>query len=121
MTGAEAAASREEIMRALDAIHDPCSAAIGKPIGLVGMGIVDDVAISGGEVVVTILPTFPDCLFRGVFEEKIERALGELAWCRRATVIFRPADHGWDETRMTADARARLGRRRVISTREPAA
>ncbi|MBN8995073.1 MAG: DUF59 domain-containing protein [Rhizobiales bacterium] len=108
-------------MHVLDTIHDPCSAAIGKPIGLVGMGIIDDVSVAGDEISVTVLPTFPDCLFRGVFEEKIEKALGGLPWCRHVTVRFRAADHGWDETRMTPEARAQLGRRRVISTGDCAA
>ncbi len=108
-------------MHVLDTIHDPCSVAIGKPIGLVGMGIIDEVAVVGDAVAVAVLPTFPDCLFRGVFEEKIERAVGALPWCRNVTVTFRPADHGWDETRMSIEARARLGRRHVTATGESAA
>ena len=60
---------------ALDAIVDPCSGSLGRPIGLVAMGIVDSVAIDGDTVTVAVLPTFPTCLFRGVFEEEIEREL----------------------------------------------
>jgi metal-sulfur cluster biosynthetic enzyme len=115
---AMATARREQVLRALDEIHDPCSVAIGRPVGLVAMGIIDAVAIAGDAVAVTVLPTFPDCLFRGVFEEKIERVLAALPWCRGASVAFRPADHGWDETRMSPEARRRLGRRRVVSADE---
>ena len=101
---------RAEVLVALDAIHDPCSVSIGRPIGLVGMGIIDTVAVSGDVVTVTVLPTFPDCLFRGVFEEKIEARLRQLPWCGSVTVAFAPADQGWDESRMSPDARRRLGR-----------
>jgi metal-sulfur cluster biosynthetic enzyme len=113
---------RGEVLQALDAIHDPCSVSIGKPIGLVGMGIIDAVAIDGGAVTVTVLPTFPDCLFRGVFEAEIEARLSALPWCRSVSVAFAPADRGWDESRMSPDALRRLGRKskqksRVTTTR----
>jgi metal-sulfur cluster biosynthetic enzyme len=102
---------RGEVLRAIDAIHDPCSVSIGKPIGLVSMGIIDAIAIDGGAVAVTVLPTFPDCLFRGVFEAEIEARLKRLPWCRSVTVTFAPADRDWDESRMSPDALRRLGRR----------
>jgi metal-sulfur cluster biosynthetic enzyme len=74
------------------------------------MGIIETVAVVGDAVTVTVLPTFPDCLFRGVFEEKIEARLRQLPWCASVTVAFAPADRGWDESRMSADALRRLGR-----------
>jgi metal-sulfur cluster biosynthetic enzyme len=103
---------RAQVMRALDEIHDPCSVSIGVPIGLVGMGIIDEVEIIGERVAVTLLPTFPDCLFRGVFEAKIEEALTAIPWCRATTVSFCAADQGWDESRMSNEARQRLRRPR---------
>jgi len=99
-----------EVLSALDEIRDPCSVSIGRPIGLVGMGIIDNVAIDEGAVRVAVLPTFPDCLFRGVFEEEIERKLKALPWCRSVSVSFRPPDETWDESRMTPEALAILGR-----------
>ena len=102
---------RGEVLATLDTIHDPCSVSIGRPIGLVGMGIIDRVAVDGGAVAVTVLPTFPDCLFRGVFEAEIETRLRALPWCRSVSVSFAPADQGWDESRMSADALRRLGRK----------
>lgn len=99
---------REEVLAILDAIHDPCSVTIGCPIGLVGMGIVEAVAIEDGAVAVTLLPTFPDCLFRGVFEEEIESRLKALPWCRSVSVRFCPAEIAWDESRMAPEALRRL-------------
>jgi len=102
---------RGEVLALLDEIHDPCSVSIGHPIGLVAMGIIEHVAIAGDAVIVTVLPTFPDCLFRGVFEAEIETRARGLPWCRSVTFAFAPADQGWDESRMAPDALRRLGRK----------
>ncbi|HZP18896.1 MAG TPA: iron-sulfur cluster assembly protein [Bauldia sp.] len=102
---------RAEAMSALDAIHDPCSVSIGRPIGLVAMGIIEGVDIAGETVTVSVLPTFPDCMFRTVFEERIEAALRALAWCEEVSVRFCPADRAWDESRMAPEAIRSLGRR----------
>jgi metal-sulfur cluster biosynthetic enzyme len=112
MPDALAADRRGEILLLLDQIHDPCSISIGRPIGLVGMGIIEAVTVVGDKVAVTVLPTFPDCLFRGVFEAEIEARVGALAWCRSVSVTFAPADRAWDESRMTPDALRRLGRKK---------
>jgi len=108
---ASAADRRGEVFALLDEIHDPCSVGIGRPIGLVGMGIIEEVAIAGDAVAVTVLPTFPDCFFRGVFEAAIDTRLKTLSWCRSVTVAFAPADQGWDESRMSPEALRRLGRK----------
>ena len=104
---------REEALSRIDAIVDPCSKAFGRPAGLVGMGMIDRLDIDDGVVVVTVLPTFPDCLFRGVFEEEIEKALTPLAWCRSVKIVFAPAEQTWEEERMSPAVRAVLGRDRA--------
>jgi metal-sulfur cluster biosynthetic enzyme len=101
---------RAEVLAALDRIHDPCSVSIGRPIGLVGMGIIERVEIRGATVSIAVLPTFPNCMFRTVFEEDIEARVGALAWCEAVSVRFCPADQAWDESRMTPDALRSLGR-----------
>ena len=101
-------ARRQEVLGILDQIHDPCSVSLGCPIGLVGMGIIESVAIEEGRVAVTLLPTFPDCLFRGVFEEEIEARLKALQWCRSVAVRFCPAEVAWDESRMSPEALRKL-------------
>ena len=47
-------------------------------------------------------------MFRGVFEEEVEKRLGTLPWCERVIVAFCPAEQGWDESRMSPAARAAL-------------
>jgi metal-sulfur cluster biosynthetic enzyme len=101
---------RAAALRVIDAIVDPCSRALGRPIGLVGMGLIADLDEEDGLVRVLVLPTFPTCMFRGVLEEQIEAALRALPWCGAVCVRFAGADQVWDESRMSESARAALGR-----------
>ena len=102
---------RQQVLAELDRITDPCSAAIARPIGLVGMGIVEAVDIEDSSVRVLILPTFPNCMFRGVIEEEVRTRLTRLDWCVGVSVEFCPADQSWDESRMSDEALRKLGRK----------
>jgi metal-sulfur cluster biosynthetic enzyme len=102
---------RLEALCAIDNIVDPCSQALGRPVSLRGMGMIVDLSEDDGRVAVEVLPTFPTCVFRGVLEETIQARVGELCWVRSVAVRFSPADAVWDETRLSEDARAKLGRR----------
>ena len=101
---------RREILAVLDAIIDPCSMNIGRPIGLVGMGIIERLDVVDSAVLVDLLPTFPTCMFRGVFEEEIEKRLAALPWCTDVSISFNAADRTWDESRLSPAARRALGR-----------
>jgi metal-sulfur cluster biosynthetic enzyme len=107
---AGSAIRQEAVLAVLETIVDPCSKAIGHPIGLVGMGVVERVDVTGGEVSVLLLPTFPACIFRGFFEAEVESRLSALPWCEKVDVSFCSADRDWDESRMSRAARAALGR-----------
>ncbi len=102
---------RDAVLAALDTIIDPCSRGLGRPVGLVGMGMIEHLEIDAGRVSVTILPTFPNCLFRGVIEAEIESRVGELPWCGEVRVRFAGAEAVWDESRLSDGAREALGRR----------
>jgi metal-sulfur cluster biosynthetic enzyme len=101
---------RAAALTAIDGIVDPCSRALGRPVGLVGMGMIERLDIAGGEVRVLVLPTFPTCVFRGVLEEEIEARVLALGWCESAWVRFAGAGIVWDESRLSDAARAALGR-----------
>jgi metal-sulfur cluster biosynthetic enzyme len=116
--GCGPAARRAAAIAALDTIVDPCSRAIGHPVGLAGMGMIEQVSVAGASVSVLLLPTFPDCPFRGQFEAEAERLLLALPWCRTVRIAFCPADQTWDETRLSPAAREAFGRR---SLDDPAA
>jgi len=113
-SGPDAAASpgdrRAAVMAALDTIVDPCSRGLGRPVGLVGMGMVERLEIGDDAVRVTVLPTFPTCLFRGVIEAEIEGRVGALDWCRTVSVQFADTETVWDESRLSPAAREVLGR-----------
>ena len=98
-------------MAEIEAIADPCSVAAGHPTGLAGMGIVERVDVVGGSVAVLLLPTFPTCMFRGVFETEIEQRLRALPWCERVERRVLPV--GSDLGRVADDRRSRatFGRR----------
>ena len=104
---------RATVLATLDDIVDPCSRGLGRPVGLVGMGMIERLEISDGDVDVVVLPTFPTCLFRGVIEAEIERRLRALPWCRTVSVRFAAADTVWDESRLSDAARKALGRVRL--------
>jgi metal-sulfur cluster biosynthetic enzyme len=101
---------RAAVLKAVDAIIDPCSRAFGRPVGIVHMGLISRLDEDDGQVSVRVLPTFPTCMFRGVLEEEIEVRVRELPWCRGVTVHFVDADEVWDEQRLSEHARAMLGR-----------
>lgn len=98
-------ARRREALDRIAAIVDPCSRSLGRPAGLVAMGIVERVDVAGDRVTVLLLPTFPTCLFRGFFEEEIRAQVAALPWCRDVAIEFCPADQLWDPSRMAAAAR----------------
>jgi len=98
------------VMAELDLIVDPCSRTIGHPLGIRQMGMVERVDVTGGSVAVTLLPTFPACIFLGFFEAEVERRLMALPWCEAVTVSFCPASQSWDESRLSPEAHAILGR-----------
>jgi metal-sulfur cluster biosynthetic enzyme len=98
------------VMTELDLIVDPCSRTIGHPLGIRQMGMVERVEVTGGSVAVTLLPTFPACIFLGFFEAEVKRRLMALPWCEAVTVSFCPASQAWDESRLSPEAHAVLGR-----------
>jgi metal-sulfur cluster biosynthetic enzyme len=96
-----------EIKSLLDEIVDPCSVAAGTRMGLVEMGIVDCVEVRGESVSITLLPTFPGCIYTAVFAEEITRRLERLSWLDEIRVE-QVEGSIWDEDHMSSRARERL-------------
>jgi metal-sulfur cluster biosynthetic enzyme len=109
----DAGERRREVERLLDEVVDPCSVAAGTPIGLLAMGIVETVDVAEDAVTIRLLPTFPGCLYTGVFAGEVERQLGRLPWLRRVDVRIVTDGSIWDEDRMEPAARRRLERSRA--------
>lgn len=70
----------EEIRTRLDTIPDPCSIAMGKPMSLLEMGLVENVAIAAdGAVTVTLCLTDTACVHFGGMRDYIEQSLQDIA------------------------------------------
>lgn len=102
--------TRADVEAVLDGITDPCSAALGRPIGLVGMGLVRDVAIDAGadgvRVAVALTTTDPLCMVAPAFIDSVYRRVGAMAGVLDVTVRL---DHGiWTEADLEPEAREGL-------------
>lgn len=56
---------RNVVLDALDEVLDPCSVAVGKPLGLTSMGLVESCTVEGGNVMLVLCTTGPGCLLIG--------------------------------------------------------
>lgn len=105
---------RAAVAAAIDRVVDPCSNALGQPLGLAEMGLVSDVEIDdvAGSVEVTIRLTSPCCAYGPTMAVAAEGELAAVAGVRRAAVAI---DHAavWTPSRMAPSASVRLARRRA--------
>jgi metal-sulfur cluster biosynthetic enzyme len=99
---------RHQVEQILNTVVDPCSEAAGVPLGLIDMGIVESVAIDGDAVSVTLLPTFPGCIYTAIFADEIARRVGELDSAAAVSVELSTTGSIWDEERMTPAAQELL-------------
>lgn len=110
-TPARAAARARQVRERVNELADPCSVAAGDPVGLADLGLVTAIELDDDRVRVTVRPTFPGCMFVGVFEQEIRAAVASLPWCADVQVEIH-STVGWSEADMVPEARARLERRR---------
>jgi len=100
--------SRDTVMRLLDTVEDPCSVRMGKPLGLVGMGLVEAVSIDDRTVRIRLVLTGPGCYFYFQFAECITRVLEPVAGGREIDVAI-------DDTVMWTQDRIRSNPVRVVN------
>lgn len=111
------------IREILEGITDPCSVAAGAPVGLVSMGLLLNVSITGppeaAVVRVELGITEPGCLMAGIFSTTAEREIRALPHVAEVEVRV---DHGhlWDPNDMAASYRARLAEVRADRHRRAA-
>lgn len=65
------ALTRDEVMFRLQGVIDPCSAATRAPLSIVEMGMIENVEISSGDVLVELRMTSPFCHALPYFEMQI--------------------------------------------------
>jgi len=66
------------ITKALEAVVDPCSKAMGKPMDIVTMGLVESISIDGHKVTLTVILTDANCFFFGDIEHFVADVLTDL-------------------------------------------
>jgi metal-sulfur cluster biosynthetic enzyme len=101
----------EDVISRLHQITDPCSAATRVPLSIVEMGMVENVEIASGDVVVALRMTSPLCHALPYFQMEIERVLAGMPGIEDIKCTF---DHGgnWQPGNMTLGAQQKLAERR---------
>ncbi|MFE7157001.1 metal-sulfur cluster assembly factor [Streptomyces sp. NPDC057636] len=83
-----------EVMERLNRVQDPCSVAAGRPMGLVDMGLIKQVDITGpGDVTVYLRLTSPACYLMTFLKRESVR---EVSSCVGVTSVEVHPDEGLD-------------------------
>jgi metal-sulfur cluster biosynthetic enzyme len=91
---------------ALDALYEVIDPELG--VNIVDLGLVYDVLIDDGSVVVVMTLTTPGCPLAGFMEDEIHRCLSQFPQVRAAEVEI-VWDPPWDPELMSDEAREQLG------------
>lgn len=95
----------DRVREQLDEVLDPCSTFTEKPQSIVDLGLVDDVSIDDGDVVIDLLPTNQLCLYIPHMTEDIENRVEGVSGVT-AVSVETVADKVWTQDRMTEEAYA---------------
>ncbi|MDY7229553.1 metal-sulfur cluster assembly factor [Hyalangium rubrum] len=103
---------REAIEQALDEVKDPCSVGIGKPAGLVTMGLVKELRLreaeaGGHHVELRMRLTSPCCMMGPRFAMEAEKRLQALEGILSVDVSFDP-EIDWEPRHMREEYRRSL-------------
>jgi metal-sulfur cluster biosynthetic enzyme len=89
----------DTVVQLLDTVQDPCSVRMGKPLGLVSMGLVESVAIDDQAIRIRMVLTGPGCFFYFQFADCIAKRLEAIAEGRDIDVVIDDAIL-WTKDRM---------------------
>lgn len=91
--------TRQQAVAALDTIMDPCSIASGRPLSVIGLGLVaaEDIVIDGDRVEVGLVLTDPMCSFYRNISTAIQTELTAIGFAR-VDIATRP--QLWEPGRM---------------------
>ena len=105
----------ERVRATLREIVDPCSAATGSNLDIVGMGLVKSIEVSAGHVHIEMRLTTPSCHMGPYFIKEAEDRVGTLSGVESVTL---DTDNGfeWTEDMMTEEAQQR--RQAVLDEQE---
>ncbi len=86
-------AAIEAVRRAINEVIDPCSVAANRPMGIVEMGLVEDIVLEDGDLTVSLRLTSPSCMMVGVLTQHIRETSSQVAGVEHVAVKF---DRGLD-------------------------
>lgn len=92
-----------DVWERLDEVLDPCSTFTERPQSVVDLGLIDGIAVDGGDVTVRLLPTNQLCTYVPHMTEDIKRRVGTLPAVDSVTVE-QVTDTIWTQDRMTEEA-----------------
>jgi len=98
--------SREAVETRLRRVMDPCSVVNGTDLDIVEMGLLEDVAVDGDHVTVSLHVTSPMCTMVSYFVKEVRREVGALDGVETVDLV---ADDGltWAPSDMSDRARER--------------
>lgn len=106
--------SEADVRALIHDVQDPCSVALGTPLGIEEMGLLQEIAIDDRRVTVTLQLTSPMCMMFVHFVREIERRLLEHSEVETVRVEV-SHDFEWTPAAMTTQARQRLLDNRVTA------
>ncbi len=78
----------QAVLEALEEVHDPCSVAAGRPLGMIGMGLLTNLEIGQeGEVSASLRMTFPGCMMMPTIAAAVEDRLNLIPGIGKVTVL----------------------------------
>jgi metal-sulfur cluster biosynthetic enzyme len=86
-------AAVEAVRSAINEVIDPCSVAANRPMGIVEMGLVEDIVIDDGDLTVSLRLTSPSCMMVGVLTQHIRETASQVQGVETVAVKF---DRGLD-------------------------
>lgn len=95
--------TKEEVYEALQTCYDP-----EIPVNIVDLGLIYDVQVTDDNVAVKMTLTAPGCGMGGIIANQAREKILELPGVKDATVDL-VWDPPWDPSRMSEEAKQRLG------------
>ncbi len=104
----------DEVYTAINRVVDPCSNAMGLPLGLSEMGLawITDIEDAAGMVHVTTCVTSPCCAYAAAMALAVEEEVLSLDWVRAVKVSI-DTTVTWTEAALSPQARDALAARRT--------
>ena len=78
----------QAVLEALEEVYDPCSVAAGRPLGMIGMGLLTNLEIGQeGEVSASLRMTSPGCMMMPAIAAAVEDRLHLIPGIGKVTVL----------------------------------